>query len=87
MAIDTIISTGGAGFFTLHAADSSIEDMDAMGERLADEAAAEYREELGDLWTGEGHGYAVDSDPREVSFRIGNANPVHGEMLTSGSEG
>ena len=87
MAIDTIITTGGAGFFTVHAADSSIEDVDAMGERLADEAAAEYREELGDLWTGEGHGYAVETDPDELASYIGNANPAHGEMLDSGGEG
>ena len=87
MAIDTIITTGGAGFYTVHAADSSIEDMDAMGERLADEVADEYRDALGDEWTGEGHDYTVETDPDELTRWIGEYDPAHGEMLKSGGEG
>ena len=88
MAIDTIITTGGAGFYAVYAADSSIEDVDEMGQRLEQANADEYREELGDAWDDAGHGYEIEDDLSEVEFQLSGAGVVaHGDMIASGSEG
>ena len=50
MGIDTIIQIGGAGFYETYLADSSKEDVYAMGDRLEAESSAAHKEGIGEEW-------------------------------------